>query len=145
MLGVRKYSQEYVDDCRSRLEAQVAAYRALATAMRGVKGAQGGELDAALKAFEPQFFNNMVLALEHSFCHRLRGVEGKDGNPLNESRVLAGSLMENGGKMGVEKTIKLEPAESLLKYEPGERIELDEDDFTLLAQAFLDEIELKFA
>lgn len=86
----------------------------------------------------------MVLALEQCFCHRLRGVEGKDGNPLNESRVLASSLLENGGKMGGEKSIKLEPSESLLKYKPGEQIALNEDDFSLLAQAFLAEIERKF-
>ncbi len=86
----------------------------------------------------------MVLALEHCFCHRLRGVEGKDGNALNESRVLAASLMENGGRMGADKTIKLKPAESLLKYEPGATIALSEADFTLLADAFFAEIERRF-
>jgi len=145
MLGVKKYSPEYLEACRSRMEAQLAAYRALVAATRGVKGAQRSELDTRLKAFETQFFNNMVLALEQCFCHRLRGVEGKDGNPLNESRVLAGSLMENGGRMGSDKSIKLEPSESLLKYELGEQIELDENDFNLLARAFLAEIERKFS
>lgn len=145
MLGVKKYSPEYVAACRSRIDAQLAAYRALLAATREVKGAQGSELDARLKAFEAQFFNNMVLALEQCFCHRLRGVEGKDGNPLNESRVLASSLMENAGKMGVDKSIKLESSESLLKFELGQEIELNEGDFTLLAQAFLAEIERKFS
>lgn len=141
MLGVRTYSKEYVQSARARIDGQLASYRALAAAAGDVGD---GALDASLEALEPQLFNNMVLALEHCFCHRLRGVEGKDGNPLNESRVIAASLMENGGRMGTDKTIKLEPAESLLKYEPGARIALSEADFALLTDAFFAEIERRF-
>jgi hypothetical protein len=44
-----------------------------------------------------------VLLLDHMFVHRLSGAEGKDGNPLNEVRVLVNSLLYNGGKLQITK------------------------------------------
>ncbi len=35
--------------------------------------------------------------------HVMRGKEGKDGNPLNEVRMLCNSIMENDGKMAEER------------------------------------------
>ena len=49
---------------------------------------------AAVDAFVPRFFNGLVLQLDYSFVHRTRNLEGKDGNPLNEVRVLCSSLFE---------------------------------------------------
>ena len=67
MLGVRKYTERYVDRCRERVEADVSAFRDLAARARG----NGG-----MEAFEARFFNDMVLVLDHLFVHRLRTVEG---------------------------------------------------------------------
>jgi hypothetical protein len=139
MLGMKNYGQEYIDACRSRVEADVAAYRAVVAAASDQPGS-----GAAIAAFEATFFNNMVLLLDYMFVHRLRTIEGKDGNALNEVRVLCNSMLENGNVMNADKSIKLSAATSLLKYQVGHEIKLTEADFLLLSSAFFAEIESKF-
>lgn len=90
MLSVSKYSQEYVDQCRSSIDSTLSAYEDLAKAAAATSEPR---LDAAIEAFEPTYFNSMVLVLDHHFLHRGRNIEGKDGNPLNETRMLCNSLM----------------------------------------------------
>ena len=128
MLGVSTYPQEYIDSARAAVQAQLAAYEQL----------------SSTEAFEPLFFNHMVLALDHYFCHRLRGREGKDGNALNEVRVLCTSIMEGGGRLVADKTIKLKADASLLQLEVGDEIALDARDFRLLADAFFAELEARY-
>ena len=94
--------------------------------------------------FERQFFNHMILALDHYFVHRSRTIEGKDGNPLNEVRMLCDAIMENGGRMSANKTIRYKPETSILKFKIGDEIRLNADDFARLSAAFLDEIEKKY-
>jgi len=141
MLGVKSYSQDYVDASRARVDAQVAAYTALERAAKKTKAAP---LAKALDGFESVFFNNMVLVLDSYFTHRLRGVEGKDGNPLNEVRVIQSSLVEHDGQLTADKTIKLTAEKSVLGYEVGDTIRLTQADFTRLAEAFFTEIEQRF-
>ena len=134
MLCMTTYDQAYVDDCRAKIDLQVGAYQALAATATG----------SALDAFEPVFFNNMVLALDNHFAHRSRTLELKDGNPLNEVRVLCSSIMNNDGVVAADKTIKLKSASSVLKHEIGDEIKLSEQDFVQLSQAFFAELESKF-
>ena len=47
-----------------------------------------------------------------------------NGNPLNEVRMLSASLMNNRGNMAVDKTIKFDAANSVLKYKIGDKIKL---------------------
>jgi hypothetical protein len=134
MLGVSSYPKDYVDECRANFAAAVSKYRAVAkTASK-----------ASITAFEPVFFANLVLALDACFVHRLRAKELKDGNPLNEVRVLCTSIMTNQGVVLADKTIKMKPDQSVLGYEVGDRIALTETDFGRLAKAFFAEIEAKF-
>ena len=135
MLGKNSYPPEYVKQCRSSVDELVKSYRKLAITATG---------DAALANFEPQFFNHLVLALDEYFVHRLRGVEGKDGNPCNEVRAIADSVMLHDGVLTVEKSIKLDPETSVLGLEPGDHIALDEKSFVRLADAYFDEIAAKF-
>jgi len=137
MLGVSEYSPEYIAATRKSINAQVKAYDNVAKAARGA--------GPALESFEHVFFNNMVLVLEHHFVHRLRTAEGKDGNPMNESRVIANSLMEDGGRLRADKQIKLKPDASVLGYEVGDEIKLSKSDFQKLSKGFLAGIEEKFS
>ncbi len=101
-------------------------------------------LNTAIETFEPHFFNNMVLTLDSYFVHRARAIEKKDGNPLNEVRMLCNSMMNNNNMMCADKTIKFDPAKSVLKYGVGDEIKLNEADFILLSSAFFAEIESKY-
>jgi hypothetical protein len=77
----------------------------------------------AVGSFEPLFFGNLVLRLECCcFVHRAGGSEGKDGNPLNEVRMLSNSILQNGGVLTADKTIKYKPETSVLKLKIGERL-----------------------
>lgn len=143
MLGVSKHTQKYLDECRSRVAEQVSAYQALVAAARNQAAHGESELTTAIGAFEPHFFNVMVLALDSYFVHRLRGMEMKDGNPLNEVRLSCNSMMNNNW-MGADKTIKYDPTKSVLKYRVGDEIILKADDFILLSSAFFAEIESKY-
>src|SRR5262245_29477593 len=132
MLGMKTYSRKYIDACRARVDASLSAYR-----------------KAKSKQLEHRFFNDQVLLLDYMFVHRLSGVEGKDGNPLNEVRVLCNSLLLNGGKLQVERRpgwpnsagsgLTLPAEKSLLGLEPGDSIELSEADFVRLSEAFFAE------
>ena len=90
---------------------------------------------AAVEAFEPRFFANLTLVLDASFVHRTRALEGKDGNPLNEVRMLCSSLLTNDGVLAADKTIKYTPETSVLKLRVGDEIRLDEKQFLLLFEA----------
>ena len=134
MLSINQYPKDYIAACRDKMEAQLAAYRKL------IKTADAKSVDA----FAPHFFNHLVLVLETNFVHRARGREGKDGNPLNEVRMLAASLLQHDGVLTADKTIKYLPEESVLKLELGQNIKLTEAAFVTLSRAFFTEIEAKF-
>jgi hypothetical protein len=76
--------------------------------------------------------------------HRTRAVEGKDGNALNELRMLATSLLEHGGTFTVDKTVKYDPARSVLGLGAGEPVTLTPASVRRLAEAVFAEIEAKF-
>lgn len=130
MLGMKTYKKDYIDACRARVDANVRAYKK-----------QAGKDP---KEFEWRYFNDQVLLLDYMFVHRLSGVEGKDGNPLNEVRMISGSLMQSGGVMTPEKSIRMKPAVTVVKYEFGDDINVTESDYARLAEAFFAEIETKY-
>jgi len=88
------------------------------------------------------------------FVHRLSGIEGKDGNPLNEVRVLCNSILLNRGKLQIDRLpgwpnsavagIKLPPEKSVLRLKGGDEVRLSEVDFERLSKAFFAELEKKF-
>jgi hypothetical protein len=124
-----------------QVESQAAACRLQRSDCSRTKDPK---ISAAVELFEPVFFNNMVLVLDTYFCHRSSTIEGKDGNPLNEVRVLCNSILENKSVLRADKAIKLTPDTSVLKLKIGDPIALCKTDFSLLSKAFFDEIERKF-
>jgi len=144
MLAVKNYTQQYVDGCRARVDAQLAKYRALVAAARDLATHEVSPLELAFGEFYPVFFNNQVVVLDSYFTHRLRAAEGKDGNPVNEVRVLASSILENDDRMLAETTIKFDVSKTVLHHDVGDPIALDEQDFTALAAAFFAEIEKRY-
>jgi len=143
MLCVNGYPHDYIDGCRSRIASQLAAYRALITAAGATRGVNSSALASAVDSFEPLLFSHLVLVLDGFFFHR-RTLEGKDGNPANEVRVLCNSVLQNGGVMIADKTIKLNPAKSVLKLQVGDKIALTEADFARLSKAYFAEIKSRF-
>jgi hypothetical protein len=131
MLARNSYPQEYIDACRARIDAQLAAYDAL-------------RQDAALERFGEPFFQNLVLVLDASFAHRQRGREGKDGNPMNEVRLLSTSILDHDAVLVADKQIRLPPETSILGYAPGDRIAPDREGFERLADGFFARIQETF-
>jgi hypothetical protein len=116
MLAVKHYPPQQVSSCRA----------AVAKLLEG---------DA------PGLGNAAVLVLDHWFVHRQRGAEGKDGNPMNEVRVLAESIVHHDGILTVDGGIDLRPETSVLGLGPGAAVDLDREDAARLAGAYLAAIE----
>ncbi|KRF42391.1 hypothetical protein ASH01_16250 [Terrabacter sp. Soil811] len=142
---MKDYEQDYIDACRSRVETQVVMFHEVAQAARDHGDADVSHLEGALESLEYEYFNNMLIVLDGYFVHRLRGVEGEDGNALNEVRVLVRSLMENGGTVMADPQIRLDPARSVLGLEVGAPITLTLQKYRRISDAFLREIENKFS
>src|SRR5881409_496763 len=138
---MKKYSKDYIAACRARVDADLGTYRK-----------QVG--NAPSKEFEARFFNDQVLLLDYMFVHRLTGIEGKDGNPLNEVRVLSNSILLNQGRLQVDKLpgwpnsagagLTLPPDKSVLKLKVGDEVKVGEAGFVRLAKAFFAEIETRY-
>ncbi len=139
MLAVKTYDQTFIDDCRRLVAERLAAYDALAGA--AAKQASGAE---AVTAFEPQFLGDLAVVLDRCFVHRTRAIEGKDGNPLNEVRMLASSIVQHGGVLAADTTIRYRPDASVLGIAIGDRITIDRAGFPRLADAFFAELEQRF-
>jgi hypothetical protein len=141
MLGRKDYTQDELDHATAAVERQLTAYRNLADAVEATGDPRAA---AALEALQPHLFNNMTLVLDRYFVHRLRGVTGKDGNPLNEVELLSESLMNNDGVLRGNTVVRYVPENSVLQLKVGDRIELTAEQFERLADAFLADIERKF-
>ena len=142
MLGMRTYTRDYIDACRARVDADLCAYQKQVGAAPSLE-------------FEARFFNDQVLLLDYMFVHRLAGIEGKDGNPLNEVRVLCNSILLNQGRLQIDRLpgwpnsagagIRLPPEKSLLKLKVGDEVKLTEAGFVRLSKAFFAEIEKQYS
>ena len=87
-------------------------------------------IDAALAAFEPAFFNNLLVALDARFRDHAAVVNGARA----EVGLLADALLARGGVLaeGASRWCALRTH--------GDRVALNADDFEALCVAFLAEI-----
>lgn len=148
MHSIKSYSRQYVDDCCLKIEYQIAVFKKFITESVNQKSAAGTPPDSrflrTLQSFETIFFNNMIVVLDSCFHQRNRKQEGRDGNPLNEIRLLAISLLYHKERMWFDKNLGLNPATSILKYPEGALIRVRENDFLTICRAFVAEIRCKF-
>ncbi len=142
MFGRKNYTQEEFDHGKSAVEKQLAVYKKLVRAT--TSETTNKKLQSALEDFEGLFFNNMTLALDRYFVHRLRMVTGKDGNPLNEVEMMCDSLMNNNGVLRGNNVIKYIPDQSVVKLNIGDQIRLTAEEFERLSAAFFAELERRF-
>ena len=145
MLSVSAYPQQYIDEARARIVGQRSAFAALAREVRGRAGEGPGGAADALDALEPEYFANLVIALDSHFVHRSRGQERKDGNAMNEVRVLVSSIQQHDSIMTAEKGIRLDPARSVLGIEYGDRVRIDAQGFERLSGSFFEALEATYS
>ena len=129
-----------VQACRDEIAAQIQAYRDLVGAASKASGMSLTRIDAALAAFEPAFFNNLLVALDVRFAGR-----ANDAGPLAEVRLLSASLTSNGGVLATSGDVPYDADASVLRIDIGERIALNADDFEALCAAFLAALDSKVA
>ncbi len=77
MLCVNKYKKDYIDECRSSMESQLAAYKTLLTTARAKAGIGNAAFNSAVAAFEPLFFNNLVVVLDGLLRSSKQDTRGK--------------------------------------------------------------------
>ena len=129
-----------IQAARAEIAAQIQAYRDLVGAASKASGMSLVRIDAALAAFEPAFFNNLLVALDARFAGR-----PDTPGPLAEVRLLAASLVRGGGLLAADPAIPYDADSSVLRIDVGERIALNGDDFEALCAAFLAALETRAA
>jgi len=129
-----------IDACRAEIAAQVQAYRDLVGAASKASGMSLVRIDAALAAFEPAFFGNLLVALDARFPSRPGGTGASA-----EVALLAHALLHHGGVLARHATLPHDADASVLRIDFGERVALNADDLETLAAAFLAELDRRAA
>ena len=125
-----------IASCRSEIAAQVQSYRDLVGAASKASGMSLVRIDAALSAFEPAFFGNLLVALDARFASRAR-TPGASA----EVALLAAALLHHGGVLQRDAALPYDADAAVLRIDPGDRVALNADDLEALAAAFLAELE----
>ena len=123
MLAVKTYSRTYVDTAERNFSAL---------------------LEALPEGTPAEVCNHLALALDRYFLHRQRSVEGRDGNPLNELRMISDSVAECGGVLSPDATIDYRPEESVLGLSLGTQLALEREHLAKLAKSVFNEIRIRF-
>jgi hypothetical protein len=126
------FTRASIQACREQVAAQVQAYRDLVGAASKASGMSLVRIDAALAAFEPAFFGNLLIALDARFAPRAR-----EGGPSAEVALLAAALLHHGGVLTADPALPYDADTAVLRLDMGERVALNADDFASVCAAFL--------
>ncbi len=133
MLCMNGYENDYVRYCEKNISQLVTHYQELI-----------GVLKTRPIDFENGLCAHLVLALDNYFLHRSRAIEGKDGNPLNEVRLICAAITENKGIFTQNKTMKYDANNSVLKFNYGDEVRITIEEFSKLNEGFIEQIKIKF-
>jgi hypothetical protein len=125
-----------IESCRAGIAAQVQAYRDLVGAASKASGMSLVRIDAALSAFEPAFFGNLLVALDARFAARPPGAGAGA-----EVALLAAALLHHAGVLQRDAAMSYDADASVLRLEAGDRVALNADDLESLAAAFLAQLD----
>ena len=125
-----------IQACRDDVAAQVRAYRDLVGAASKASGMSLVRIDAALAAFEPAFFGDLLVALDARFASRPRG-----GGASSEVALLAAALLHHGGVLTADAAQPYDADKARLRIDFGERVVLNADDVEFLCAALLAELD----
>jgi hypothetical protein len=120
------YTSDEVESCRDNCDALIAAWGA-------------NEVDDS--TLESLVFGQAVVVLHTWFGHRRRELEGGDGNPMNEVRVIADSIVDNDAVLRVEGPITWVPERTVLRLAVGDDVQITANGFERLTAAYLAAIE----
>ena len=123
------YTSDEVESCRDACDALLAAWAAN---------------DIEDTTLEAMVFGQAVVVLHTWFAHRDRDLEGTDGNPIHEVRVVADSVVGNDGRLRVDSPAGWDPSRTVLRLAVGDDIELTANRFERLAAAYLAAIEATY-
>jgi hypothetical protein len=137
-------TQADIDACRAGIAGQVQAYRDLVGAASKASGMSLVRIDAALSAFEPAFFGNLLVMLDARFAQRARDASAS-ASASTEVALLAAALLHHGGVLRSDAALPYDADASVLRIDLGERVALNADDLETLAAAFLAELERQAA
>ncbi len=120
------YTSDEIEACRDSCDALLAVWAAN---------------DVEDSTLESLVFVQAVVVLDAWFAHRERDLEGDDGNPMNEVRVIADSVVGNAGTLRVLEPIRWAPERTVLRFAVGDEVEMSANGFERLAAAYLAAIE----
>lgn len=135
MLAQKTYPTEHIERCRLAIRERISAFRAATANAKPQQRVTAERL----------YCRDLVVLLDAWFMHRTRAVEGKDGNPANEVRMLAAGIIHNDGVLEADRTIRYRAAESISNLDIGDPINLTVAQTEQLADAYLETIARRFA
>lgn len=123
------YTSDEIEACRDSCDALLAVWAAN---------------DVEDTTLESLVFLQAVVVLDAWFADRDRALEGDDGNPMHEVRVISDSVVRNAGVLRVPEPARWAPERTVLRIAAGDELELTADRFERLAAAYLAAIEATY-